>query len=195
MPSAVETLLTLIWRTLVAPAEVAGQIVMLRLSRATLWSGMALVTVVSVLLMALTQMLLPATIMEGALETTPYAMTLILGGLLVMTVFAVYFAGRALGGSGSFPSALALIVWLEVFSIVVRTVQALVFGLMPGMGPGLTFVGMAMLLWVFVNFVNVLHGFESLMRSALAILLAVIGIGGGLTLIVTLIGIGTVQVR
>ncbi len=184
----------LIWRTLVSPAEVAQRIAGLQLDRATLWSGMALVTITSVLMMALTQILLPGTISEGAVETTPYGMTLILGGLLVMTVFGVYFSGKVLGGTGSFPTALAMVVWLEVFSIVVRALQALVFGLAPGLGSMLTYLGMAVLIWVLVNFVNVLHGFASLGRAAMTVVVAVVGVGSGLALIVTMIGVGALQV-
>jgi hypothetical protein len=51
-------------------------------------------------------------------------------------------------------------------------------------------LGLGLLFWVLLNFINVLHGFDSLWKSAFALLLAVVGISLGVTLILTLIGVG-----
>lgn len=185
---------TLIGQSFLAPAVAAHSLVGLGLSRAVLWQALVLVTVLSVLLVALTQGAMPAgpplRADGGPLVLSPFAYGVILGASLVMLVFALHYTGQALGGTGDFGAALTLVIWLEVLAMAVRLVQGAVLLVAPPVAGMVSALGLGLLLWVLLNFINVLHGFGSLWKSAFSLLLAVVGISLGLTLILTLIGVG-----
>jgi hypothetical protein len=184
----------LVGQSFLAPAATARILIGLGLSRAVLWQAMLLVTVLSVLLVAITQGAMPNVPppANGAppREMTPFSYGLILGGSLVLLVFALHFTGQALGGIGDFGAALTLVVWLEVLAMMIRLGQSAVMLLLPALGGMVSVLGLGLLFWVLLNFINVLHGFDSLWKSAFALLLAVVGISLGVTLILTLIGVG-----
>jgi hypothetical protein len=179
--------------TVRAPARAAELLVGLNLSRVVLWQALALVTVVSVLIVAISPGPMPE---AGAIAGpqpvvfTPFAYATVLGASLVMLVFALHYTGQAIGGTGSFAATLTLVVWLEVLATAIRVVQAVVYLILPPLGALVSLVGLALLVWTLLNFINVLHGFQSLGRAVLALLLAVVGISLGLALILSLIGAG-----
>lgn len=186
-----------LWRllllTLRAPARAADILVALNLTRAVLWQALLLVTIVSVLIVAVSPGPMPeAGPVAGPTPVTftPFAYATVLGASLVMLVFALHYTGQAIGGTGSFAATLTLVVWLEVLATAIRVVQTVAFVVMPPLGSVVSLVGLALLVWTLLNFVNVLHGFQSLGRAALALLLAVVGISLGLALILSLIGAG-----
>lgn len=170
------------------PSVVGADIAALRLDRATLWQGLALVTVLSVLTLALVGGGATASPFAGGGPISPYASTMVLGASLTMLVFAIYFTGRALGGQGSFPAALALVIWFEVLAMTLRLGVALATLLLGPLAGPLPLVAMALLVWVLVNFIGALHGF-ALGRAAATLVLAILGLGLGLMLILAAIDI------
>lgn len=185
----------MIWRSLFDPAAVARILIGWRLPRDVLWLTLGLVTVLSVLLVALTQG--PAPELPAGTQpivVTPFAYATILGAMLVLLVFALQFTGQILGGTGDLGAALVLVVWLEVVAMALRVAQGAALLLAPPLVGPISIVGMWVLLWCLANFINVLHGFESLGKSALVIVLAAVGIGLGLGLILSLIGFGATAV-
>lgn len=182
--------LRLVWQTIVAPAETAERILALRLPRAVLWEALVLVTVLSVLLASLVQGATPTLPTAEGTAVSPLAYGLILGGSLVMMVFALHFTGQALGGSGEFTGAIALVVWLEAVAMVVRFIQGLLLWLSPPFASIFSIVALAVLLWCLINFIDVLHRFDSRGKAVMVLFLAVIGLAVGLFMILALIGAG-----
>ncbi len=185
------TFLRLVWQTVIAPAETAERIVSLRLPRAVLWQAMALVTILSVLLAALVQGGLPT--LPTATTATPIApisYALILGGSLVILVFALHYTGQALGGKGEFSGAIALVVWLEAVAMVIRFAQGILLLISPAIAGLFSIVSLGILLWCLINFIDVLHRFDNRGKAVLVLFLAVVGIAVGLTFILALIGAG-----
>ena len=177
-------------RSLLGPADAARRIMTLNFSRGILWQALVLVTIAGVLASALTQgpvLALPlGTEMVGV---APFGYAMILGGSLVLLVFALYFTGQMLGGTGDFSQTLALVIWIEAIAVLIRLAQSVILVAVPDVGGVVALAGMVILLWCLLNFVSVLHGFDSLWRAALTLLLAVIGITLGLTVILTLISV------
>jgi hypothetical protein len=179
--------------TLRAPASAARLLVTLHLSRPVLWQILALVTIVSVLIVALSPGPMPEAGPAAGpqpVQLSPFAYAAILAASLVMLVFALHFTGGALGGTGSFAGALTLVIWLEVLATAVRLVQTVAMFVSPALGGLVSLLGLALLFWTLINFINVLHSFESLGKAVLTLLLAVVGISLGISLILTLIGAG-----
>lgn len=172
------------------PAAVARAIIAMRLPREAAWLGLALVTVLSVLLVGLMNALVPPPEGAALIEVTPLTYALILGGSLVITIFALHLTGQMLGGNGELLDLLALVVWLQMLMLGLQVVQAAIVLLAPLLGGLFMIVTVALSLWVLVNFVNEAHGFDSLGRAVLTLVAALIGVGVGLSVLLGLIGAG-----
>lgn len=188
-----EGLLRLFVLTLRDPGRAGRALIALNLSRAVLWQALTLVTVIGALIAAVSPVMLPEPGPVAAPEPvvlTPFASAAVLGAMLVMLVFAVYYTGAALGGTGSFGATLTLVVWLEVVAMAFRLVQAVSVVLSPVLGTIAWLAGFVMLFWTLINFIKVLHGFGTLGRAVLTLMIGVTGIIVGMTLMLSLIGAG-----
>jgi hypothetical protein len=83
-----------------------------------------------------------------------------------------------------------VVVWIEVLATAIRIVQTGLYLVAPVLGALASLAGAGIIVWTLVSFVNVLHGFRSLAKAALVAGAAVIGMGMGLALILTIISTG-----
>ena len=168
----------MLWRLLLdtvrSPAEVARIILRLGLERDALWMALGLVTVISVLVAAVLGLMLPVP-EDAARDTiplTPFLYAVILGGALIVMVFALHFTGLMLGGEGQFEDTLALVVWLQVVLIALQVVQSVSFVVLPALAALITVGSVALAIWVLVNFINEAQRFGSLGRAFATTLVA-----------------------
>mgnify|MGYP001554125405 CR=1 FL=1 len=194
MAADTDILRDLLRRTLNNPADGVRGVIDLALDRRDLWLALLLTTVLSVLLASFTQgpgLVLP--LGGDPVIVGPLTYAVILGSGLVILVFALYFMGRVLGGTGSFPATLATIVWLEVLGLIARTAQAVASWISGSAESIVAILGTIYLLWCLIRFTNELHGFDSMGKSILTLVLVFIGITFGVLPILTLIGVGASQ--
>ena len=169
------------------PAGTARALMGVGLSRGTLYSMLALVTVMSVLLLELGNALSPAG--SAILRLTPFTLCVILGASLIMMVFALQLTGQMLGGQGRFAAALLLVIWWQAMALVIQAAQTLAVLILPPLAGLLTIAGLVWLVFALLHFVNVLHGFDSLPKALATVAIGVVGISFGLALLLTLIGV------
>lgn len=182
----------LLWATIVKPADTARVILRMQPPREALWLGVALVTVLSVLLVGLLEALLPAPLGDAAANAiSPLAYAAILAGSLVATVFALQVTGRALGGAGNFDDMLTLVVWLQFLLIALQAVEIVFVLVIPVLGMLLALASIAIMFWCLVHFVNVLHGFDSLGKAALTVVLGFFGLGLAIALVLIVMSAGS----
>lgn len=186
MIDAVTSFLTAIWDTVRDPAQMAQRIMQRRYTRGTLWMGLALVSILSVILLKLLFYISPVAMPLGF---TPNFYGLVMACVLVIFAFGIYLTGQVLGGKATFPHSFAVVIWLEAVALVLRAVQALVYLFSPVLSSYVSIIGMVALVWVLVSFVNEVHQFKSLPRALATIVLAFLGIGFGFGIFMTLIGI------
>jgi hypothetical protein len=116
--------------------------------------------------------------------------------LLVVMVFAIFWIGRAMGGTGSFEEAILLVAWLQFIMVCLQVIQAVALMFFPGVVVALIgMAGVALFLWLLTNFVAVLHGFSSLFQVFIMILVSAFAIAFGLSIILTLIGVTVPMVQ
>lgn len=182
-----------LWETIFRPADIAREILALRLPQEALWLSLALVTVLSVLLVSLLNLVtpVPPEAPAGAMSITPMTYGLVLGGSLLVTVFALHYTGQTLGGQGQLADTLALVVWLQLLLVVLQAAQVILMVSLPFLGGLLALASVVIMIWALVNFVNEAQRFESLGRAFLTLVLAFLGIGFGISLILMMIGVGT----
>lgn len=196
MQMAAETDLVreLLRRTLTNPSDGVRGMIDLDLDRRELWLALLLTTVLSVLLVSISQgpgLVLPIGGDPVIVGPMTYAAILVSG--LVILVFALFFMGRLLGGTGSLPATLAAIVWLEVLGLIARTAQAVASWVSGSAESIVAIVGTVYLLWCLIRFTDEVHGFDSIGKSILTLVLVFLGITFGLLPILTLIGVGASQ--
>ena len=181
-----------VWFSITEPAQAAQNVLRLNLPVQVLWTALALAAVLNVILLAVLQLFSPApeALEAGAFVLTPFSYAGVVGAFLVLFVFGTQSMGRFLGGIGSQPATLAIIVWFQAVSLTLEVGQLVLLLVSPVIGSLYGLVSLGLLAWVFVNFVNVLHGFDNLAKSMLTVVLSLIVTALGAGLVLAMFGIG-----
>ena len=184
----------LVKMTLLDPKEAAGQVMILRrgLSNESLWSAVVLVAVVNTLIISVGMQIYPPTPEQAPLiprfMTRPALLAIFAAGAIVITIFVLHRAGRALGGQGDLRDMLAVFSWLELVQAAVQVaVLVLAFVAMP-LASLLNFLAFFWGMWILIAFVDRVHGFDNPLK---AISVLALGLGlmvMGLILFILLIG-------
>lgn len=180
------------WETVQKPRDGARRIIAADLTSDILWQALALVVVVSVLLGRITVM----TVAQGAgpamspYLANPLVMGVIQGLLLVVMVYATHVIGRFFGGQGAFVDALSLVVWLQFIMVCLQVIQTGLMVLLPPLGDVMGLIGLVLFLWLFTNFVAVLHGFQSLALVFVMILISIFALTFLMSIVLSVLGIG-----
>ena len=181
-------ILRLFGDTIRDPAAVASRIKGLRLPHQAGWIVLAVATISVVLLLHIERLLPGSTAQVVGFGGTPILDTVILGALSVMMVFVFYMMGRSMGGDGSFGATLALMAWFQVFVLVLVVAQVVAAIFLPVLAGVIAIGSLIVQVFVLIHFLNVLHGFDSLLKSAGLMIVSVFGLGFGLAIIVVIIG-------
>jgi hypothetical protein len=187
MTLTLNNLVAMAWRSVKNPREGAAEILALGIPREALWPALALVVVLSILLANVTALLLSSE--ATAMPVGPAATGFIQLALLVVMVFAVFWIGRAMGGTGSFEESILIVTWLQFIMVCLQVVQAAILVLSTSLAGIFGLLAVVLFLWLLTSFVAVLHGFSSLFRVFVMILVSAFGIAFGLSIILTLIGV------
>ena len=179
----------LIKQTFLQPASVAQYLMTLGYPRPVLWLLVVLVSVLSVLTLAVFQALVPMQDAPEGLVISPLAYATIIGASLVILVFAINFVGQVLGGNGTFDNAMVLMIWIQFMAIPIQLAQAVLMLVVPAFVGFATLGGLVLLAVWLTHFVTQLHGFDSLVRGFGTLILALIGMVFGLAVILTMIGV------
>lgn len=183
LPMAVQTFKT--------PADVARRLMKMNLSRGVLWQALALVVIVSILLAEATNfiMLSSVDVPEGVFIIPPLTMGVIQFSLLVVMIFAIFWVGRSFGGTGRFQDGLAAVVWLQFIMVCLQVVQTVSMLVLPAMAWLIGIFGLVAFLWLLTHFIATVHGFASLGKVFMMIVLTSFGAAFGLSLLLTLVGV------
>ncbi|MGR3492155.1 MAG: YIP1 family protein [Shimia sp.] len=183
-------LISLIGLTILRPRDAAAQIIRLPLDLNGALAALGVAIIFSVLLSFFISGGEPVPMVEGMVPFTP----LMLAGFVLLTsgslAIALTAVGKAMGGQGEFRDMLLLVAWLQVMQIAGQVIQSTMFTLSPGLGSLTAFVILGGLLWILVAFIDEMHGLASIGRSVFLLLMAIVGVGLGLTLLLGLAGIG-----
>jgi hypothetical protein len=183
-------LLAMAWRTVRNPREGATEMLSLGVPREALWPALALVVVLSILLAQMTSLMMTGSVGMEDMPVGPAATGFIQLLLLIVMVFAIFWIGRSMGGTGSFEETVLLVAWLQFIMVCLQGVQAISLIVFPSVVAGLIgMLGLFLFLWLLTSFVAVLHGFASLFQVFVMILVSAFGIAFGLSIILTLIGV------
>jgi hypothetical protein len=180
-----------VWMSVIEPTDMAGKVLAMQFERQAMWTALALIAVLNVLLLALLQAVSPVPVMleEQTIVLSPFAYVAIIAAFLTLLVFAVFHVGRLMGGAGSLLGALTLTVWFQAMSLTSQAIQVILVLLSPAIAGLFGVISLGAIIWAFVNFINVLHGFASLGKAAVVIVFALIGTVMGTVIVMALLGV------
>lgn len=171
-------------RAFAEPRQSAADVLALGFPKEALAPALLLVVVISVLMSAVSDMIVPAQ------EPISYfRMALLI--MIIFTSFSLAIAqvGKMLGGVGSFADSLLLAIFFQAIFIPVQAFQIVLMLLSSELAALLAFAIIVFGFWINVNFIAALHGFQTLGRALGVLLLASVAVAFFLVLVTPLLGI------
>jgi Yip1 domain len=137
-------------------------------------AGLLFVAVVAAVLASIPAGLQPATMDPASafMLASPFRAAVIQWVFLALSVVLIHNVGRAFGGSGSFPDALLVVVWLQLIMLGFQALQLLAFIAAPPLGGLVGLASVGVFFWLMTCFIAVLHGFAALW----AVLAGIVGV-------------------
>lgn len=189
-----QQMMRLCWQGLVSPREGASAALSLGVPRAAILPMAGLVSVALAYLRFLqfevagpVNMELP----DGTVEQVQIQPLLLAGMLLATIVFgswALTAIGKRMGGTGQLEEAATLLVYLNMIAVGLNLAILVSMIIMPALSLVLGFAAFTMLIWLSVQFTDVLHGFGSLLKAAGLLLAVVTAVAIGMMFLITLFG-------
>lgn len=102
--------------------------------------------------------------------------------------FAMFYIGRIFKGQGSLIQAFALVVWLQFILLCLNVVQLGLLFISEPLSQMLTLFALALFFWLLAQFIAALHGFPSLGRIFLGIVLTMMAMAFVFNIIFALLG-------
>ncbi|KQB98163.1 hypothetical protein AL073_04535 [Loktanella sp. 1ANDIMAR09] len=187
-----QTWMRAVWTSIVEPTESAHKALAMNIPAQALWTGLALVAVLNVMLVALLQVIspMPQAMQEQGFALSPFGFFGIIGIFFVLFVYGIFYAGRMIGGQGTLQATLTIVVWFQAVSLTLEGMQFVLVLISPAIGSIFGLLTLGALIWCFMNFINVLHGFDNLGKALGAIVLALIGTALVSGIILAVLGVG-----
>ncbi|MDO5703653.1 MAG: Yip1 family protein [Paracoccus sp. (in: a-proteobacteria)] len=186
-----DDLKSLILLTFRDPERAARALCSLNLPMAVRWMALALIVSLSALLTWGASMLFPVEVETGM--NSAVAQPLMIAGVqfAVLSVTALLMAvvGRSFGGTGDFPDALLLIIWIEFILLLVQCAQVVLMLLFPVIASLMWLVAAAIFVWLMVHFTKALHGFDSAAKVAFGIFATFLAAGMVMAVILSSLGL------
>lgn len=174
--------------TVKSPAQAARVLLDIDIPREALWIGLVLVAVLNGILFTLSNLLVPGPSPLPEMFLVPALYTALVAGGLVLTVYALYWTGRFMGGSGTLDDIMLAILWLQGLRVALMVVVILLILTVPVLSALLVFGASIYGLFILLHFVNQAHRLNSLAKSAGVLVASMVAIVLGLTLLFSLFG-------
>lgn len=177
------------------PRAGAAQVLALQLPAQALWIALTLVSVVtSGVVAALVQAApmpegdLGRLIQASPVYNSPLIFAIMQWGRAVLSVFMLFWVGRALGGRGEVVDVLSVVTLLQVISFILVagfTLLGMVIPFVSSLGLLVFFVWW---IWAVSNALDVAHGFENPLKAFGVMVVSVLGVLLGLSIFMGIIG-------
>ncbi len=195
-PLTLRDVTALLRLTLTDPAAAARAILALGIARQHHWTLFLLAITLSGLLWQLNLVLLPPEqLAEVAAEAhdgagapvlpSGFTFAAIAGASILLLAAAIRWIGRLAGGSGGMQDVLLLSIWFQFLQLALAVVDLVLVLIAPVLGTVFSLVALGVAMWVLTNFVAVVHGFRSLGRVFLGMVLATFALAFLLSLLIT----------
>jgi len=180
---------SLVQTSLRDPRAAAAMIAALPLGRDVLWTAVALIAALNALVISTTFTLAPPVMELPSYFQMPLVLFVLMAGLMVLYVHALYWVGRAMGGRGRVEPLLAAVVWLQGLRLVAQMGVLVLTLALPPLGLLASMVVTFWGLWILLNFVAEILELPGLFHAAAVLAGAALGVLIGFGLLLSLIGL------
>ena len=170
------------------PAEGARALISLSLPREVMWTALLLVAVLNAFLFTISNMLTPSPSPMPDLFLVPLVYGAFVVGGLVLTVYALFWVGRMLGGQGRLDDVMVVVIWLQALRVLLQPIILLLMIVFPLLSVVLVFAAFLYGMYMLLHFIDQAHQLNSLRRSAVVLFASVLAIALGLALMISLFG-------
>lgn len=171
------------------PQEGAKEVLRIAPPRNVVWRAFALMIVASLMMGELVGLIMGPPEAGPLFGQSSLALGLMQAGLLFLMVFAIAHIGKLFGGTGDFDGALTLVTWLQFVFFLVQLLQLVLLLVAPPIAAIVTVIAIGLFFWLLVNFIAVLHGFQSVGMVFVMTLVSFISIIFTFSLILTILGV------
>jgi hypothetical protein len=179
----------LVQATLRTPRIAAEQIIAWQLSRDVLWTALALVAVLNTFVIVLLIQVARPDMPLPSYFSAPLALYVLLAGILVVYVHAIYWAGLAIGGQGALGDVLALVVWLQVLRALAQVGVLALTVLVPSLAFVLSLTIAVWGLWILLSFITTSLNLPSVGHAVAVLIIGAVGLVLGLGILLSVIGL------
>lgn len=165
-------ILTAMRQTLDNPRGMARWIISQNYPLPTAAMALALVSVLTSVLSSTVMLIAP----DEVFNFTPLQLALGQMAGLFLAAGLIIWVGRLFGGQGRFSDAVALLAWIEAILFALQVVQFVALFILPVATVVLALMGLALLVWLAVQFIAELHGFTNLWAVFFGIIGTLLGI-------------------
>jgi len=190
-PTAIATLgilLRLVRDTVLDPREGAATVLAFAPPRQALWLMFALVIVLTIMMVQLGELMV-APLPDGDVLLPGIQLGMIQAVILFVVMHAIHHIGRIFGGTGQFAESMLLVIWLQFIMLCLQVVQFVALILAPPLALVVTLMAVGLVFWLLVNFIATLHGFQSLGRVCVMVILSTVGIAFLVSLVLAVLGV------
>lgn len=181
-------------QTLRDPKSAAAEIMSWQIPRGVLWMAAALIAIVSTFMSTLSNIVIPVPDPLSAMVANPFTLFMIIAGGFIITVHALFWAGRAIGGAEDMSDLLALLVWMQTLRAAAQVAIIISVLLVPVLASFLVLFVAVATIWVFLNFISVGLHLNSLMRAFFVLIAGALAMSLGLSILLSMIGVGAMGV-
>jgi len=183
---------TLFVETMRTPDSAARSVLKTKIARSELWMGLVAASALNAVITGLTITIVPLPGNWPTLFNSPIAYFIMVVGGLVLLAHILTWAGRAIGGKGSLDDMLKLMVWMQFVRVVLQAVGLCLMLMIPLVAAIFSLITGLWSVWILMNFVKVGHKLATLMTALMVIFVTFLGMVIGLSVLLTLIGVGTI---
>lgn len=184
-------LIGMVLQSIPEPRKIARELFALNLDRTTLWQALFLMLVTGAMIgVGSSMMFPPAPELSGTIFAMPLVVASAEAAVAVISVFLIYWLGRAAGGTGRFQDGIVTITWLNFVLLIVQVFVLILSLFAPSMAALLWLFGGFTGFWILSHFIAELHGFSSALRVFLTILLTSFIAVAILSIVLAILGVG-----
>jgi hypothetical protein len=172
--------------TLKDPREAASNILAFAPTRQMLWLSMIVVVIISILMSEIANYMLPVVLDNTIIVVMdiPLLAAGVLMFIMVVMIYCTHYIGQACGGNGRLDESFSVVIWLQSIMISLQLLQLLIIPFFPNLAVVFGLFGGVVFFWLYINFVTVLHGFNSLGKVFVGVIFSIVGVFFVLSLVV-----------
>lgn len=178
----------LVQESIRAPGVAARRVLDMGLTRDILWTALALAAIINTFLVFLMVSSSSTPVPLPGYFDRPLALFVLIAGLTVVYVHAMYWSGKAIGGDGTLTDVLAVVVWFQVLRALAQVCVILVSLALPGLGALLSLAVAVWGFWIFMNFLSTALNLSTPWHALAVLAVSFVGLILGLGILTALIG-------